>query len=302
MKKRMLADIAKEHCSGKIFENISMKLYTTMHVGGFAQIVAVPAGFEDVCKLVQLAGQEKLPWYIIGCGSNLIIKDGGIEGMVILLSDPVFCKMHVSGNIVRVGGGLFLWKLIDNMRDRGLSGLELLSGIPGTVGGCIRMNAGANGKTIDETLLTVKCVNSKGELEVLDQKAISFDYRSAQGLVDKIIIEAEFACAHSDTGNISQTISICRLKRRKSQPGGLSAGCIFKNSEGLSAGSLIELAGMKGIEYGGAKVSERHSNFIINRGDAKASDIIKLMEKVQEGVWNKLKVKLEPEVLIIGRD
>ena len=202
--------------------------------------------------------------------------------------------------MVTAGSGVLLWKLLDEAKERRLSGFEELAGIPGTVGGCLRMNAGAHGKAIGDTVTTVHCVNADGCIEAIAGRAIGFGYREAPGLADKIILAAEFQCEKSGRDRIARSIAVIRAQRRKNQPGGLNAGCIFRNPEGLSAGSLIELAGLKGTACGGAAVSERHANFIVNNGNAEAADILKLIEIVREGVHSKLNVHLELEVIVIG--
>jgi len=275
---------------------------TTMRVGGAARVYAEPANREDLARLWREARSRGLPIFLLGRGSNLIIPDTGVEGVVVALHRPSWSTFEVQEDgRVRVGAGLRLKQLCGFAASAGLTGFEFLEGIPGTVGGALRMNAGAMGGWMFDRVEQVEVLTAEGEYRLLPREALHVDYRFCRELRGSVAVGAVLKSGQSAAPTeINQQVDVYRRKRQESQPREPSAGCIFKNPPGHSAGRLIDEAGLKGTRVGGAEVSAVHANFIVNRGGATAADVIALMRRVREQVWQARGVELEPEVLLLG--
>ena len=277
---------------------------TTMRVGGPARVFAEPATTEDLRRLLQGAHQRGLPVLLLGRGSNLIIPDHGVDGLVISLGHENWQKFELRPDgRVWAGAGLRLKNLCGLATKAGLQGFEFLEGIPGSVGGALRMNAGAMGGWMFDVVQEVHLMTLQGELHVLPKSAMHVDYRHCAELEAAIALGAILQpAASADTTDIRRQIDVYQKKRVESQPREPSAGCIFKNPPGTSAGRLIDEAGLKGERVGDAEVSPVHANFIVNRGHATSADIIGLVRKIRARVKSTRGIDLQPEVLLYGQE
>jgi UDP-N-acetylmuramate--alanine ligase len=277
---------------------------TTMRVGGGARCYAEPASMADLQTLLRAAGARQLPVHFLGRGSNLIVPDDGVDGLVVCLAHPAWqaCELRPDGR-VWAGAGLRLKNLCGFARQAGLAGFEFLEGIPGTVGGALRMNAGAMGGWIFDVVEEIQLMTRAGEVRTLPKAGMHVAYRECRDLLDALALGALLRPASRAEGEaISRQIDVYRRKRHETQPREPSAGCVFKNPPGASAGQLIDELGLKGERVGDAEVSPVHANFIINRGQATSADIIALMRRVRERVQQARAITLEPEVLLYGQD
>lgn len=277
---------------------------TTLRVGGTARIYVEPASIDDLAAVLRETKTRGVEIFLLGRGSNLIVPDDGVEGVVISLAHPAWqvFEPHPDGR-VWVGAGLRLKNLCGLATKSGLVGFEFLEGIPGNVGGALRMNAGAMGGWMFDVVDEVQIMSRGGDVTVLKRAEMHVDYRHCAELHDAIALGALLKpAAHADADAISRQIDVYRDKRQKSQPREPSAGCIFKNPPGDSAGRLIDAVGLKGERVGDAEVSTVHANFIINRGHATSADVIELMRRVRARVEQTKGVNLEPEVLLYGKD
>jgi UDP-N-acetylmuramate--L-alanine ligase/UDP-N-acetylenolpyruvoylglucosamine reductase len=283
----------------------SLASKTTMRLGGAARLYAEPAGTEDLQQLVRTAVAENLTLHVIGRGSNLVVPDEGVDGLVLSFSHPAWRVFEPRpGERLWVGAGLRLKNLCGLATKAGLAGFEFLEGIPGTVGGALRMNAGAMGGWMFDVVEEVELMTREGEVRRLKKAEMHVDYRHCAELHDAFALGAllQPKASVSEAEAISRQIDTYREKRQKSQPREPSAGCIFKNPVGGSAGKLIDEAGLKGERVGDAEVSSVHANFIINRGHATSADVIELVRRVRAQVERTRGVRLEPEVLLYGKD
>jgi UDP-N-acetylenolpyruvoylglucosamine reductase len=277
---------------------------TTLRVGGAARLYAEPAGIDDLRALLRAAHARKLPVRLLGRGSNLLVPDEGVEALVISLRQPAWETFEpLSEGRVRVGAGLRLKNLCGLAVKAGLAGFEFLEGIPGNVGGALRMNAGAMGGWMFDVVESVDVMTFAGESRTLRREEMHVDYRHCAELHDAIALGAILRPAStSEAASIARQIDVYKDKRQKSQPREPSAGCIFKNPSGDSAGRLIDVTGLKGERVGDAEVSPVHANFIVNRGRATSDDVIALVRRVRARVEAAQGVRLEPEVLLYGRE
>ncbi len=284
---------------GVIKKNEPLKSYTTFKIGGPAKYFVEPEDLDDLRLLLESAKKYKIPALIIGAGSNLLVSDKGIDGLVIKLNSPNFKKISFDNNVARAGSGCLLSRVIKNSQKRCLSNMEFLAGIPGTVGGALVMNAGIPGKNIGDLVEDVTIMDYNGNIETLARSKIKFNYRRS-GLSKYIVLSASFLLSRNRQAEIQSAIQNYLASRKDKQELSLpSAGCVFKNSHAMgSAGSLIDLCGLKGRRIGDACVSEKHANFIVNKGHARASDVSMLMELVKEKVEKKFRITLKPEIKI----
>nr|WP_300281557.1 UDP-N-acetylmuramate dehydrogenase [Peptacetobacter sp.] len=280
-----------------------MKRHITFRVGGPADILVRPKSEEELKKIVQYVNEENIPYIIKGNGSNLLIKDGGIRGVVIELSSN-FSDFKIEENKIEIQSGALLSKIGNAALNEELKGFEFAAGIPGTFGGAVTMNAGAYGGEIKDIVKTVKVMDKKGNIIELSNKDMKFGYRKS------IIIEKEYivlsAVVELEKGKYEEIKEIMNdLKERRvtKQPLNFaSAGSTFKRPEGYFAGKLIQDSGLKGLSIGDAQVSEKHSGFVINKGNATAKQLLDLMYAVKATVNSKFGVMLEEEVKILGEE
>lgn len=285
----------------KIFRDEPMKKHTTFRVGGPADYFITPSEVEEVRKIVLLCERMKVPYYLIGNGSNLLVADDGVRGVVV----QIFKEMEmirVEENRVVAQAGASLAKIAQRALEEELSGFEFAAGIPGTLGGAIRMNAGAYGGEMKDVVESVTLLTKDGQILKLEKEQMEFTYRSS--IIEKsgyIVLEAVILLQKGKKEDIKALMEDLRERRVSKQPLEFpSAGSTFKRPEGYFAGQLIQDAGLKGFQVGGAKVSEKHSGFVINAGEATADDIMKLIEQVQKKVLAQFGVMLEPEVRRMG--
>jgi UDP-N-acetylenolpyruvoylglucosamine reductase len=273
-------------------------------VGGAARLYAEPASEDDLRVLVTAAAGRGIPVHLLGRGSNLIVPDEGVDGLVIALAHETWSRFESRPEgRVWAGAGLRLKRLCGLASSAGLAGFEFLEGIPGSIGGALRMNAGAMGGWIFDLVEEVELMTFEGEVKTLRRSEMHVDYRHCAELHHAIALGALLKPAGAQAAeSISRQIDQYRRKRHESQPREPSAGCIFKNPPGDSAGRLIDASGLKGERVGDAEVSPVHANFIVNRGGATSADVIELIRKVRARVRRLQGVDLEPEVLLYGRD
>ncbi|MGD0812971.1 MAG: UDP-N-acetylmuramate dehydrogenase [Verrucomicrobiota bacterium] len=276
---------------------------TTLRVGGCADFCLEPASEEDLAAAIQFCRRENVPFLLLGRGSNLLVRDGGVRGVVISLSHPDLSRIDAEGSLLHCGAGARLKAASAKARELGLTGLEFMDGIPGSVGGALRMNAGAMGSSMLEVLTRVRFMDSAGKVHELDAAQVPGEYRSCPFFQENIVLRASFRGRPGDREAIAKRTAEFNAKRWSSQPREPSAGCIFKNpSPILSAGKLIEELGLKGTRCGGAVVSTVHGNFIINEGEATARDVLQLINIIQTRARKDRAVELRTEVEIIGED
>lgn len=248
--------------------------------------------------LLDLAKRYKISLLVIGSGSNILVNDRGRKEIVLRLNSPFFKSIDFKGNDCQVGAGALLSQLLRVCQQRGLSGLEFLAGIPGTVAGALAMNAGAHGKSIADALKQVEVIDKNGNIKILKRKELNFGYRTS-GLTRYIIIRALIKLTRNQKKNIDRRIKKYLAYRKLTQDYTFpSAGCVFKNPKGNYAGKLIDLCGLKGKSIGRASVSRKHGNFILNTGGAKAADVLQLIGYIRRKVKRTFRVSLVPEIKI----
>jgi UDP-N-acetylenolpyruvoylglucosamine reductase len=273
---------------------------TTLRVGGPADVYIEPASEPDLAAVVQFCGARNLPLFVLGRGSNLLVKDGGFRGVVICLAQAAFSRIEVVGEHLECGAGAKLKSVAVEAKRRGLSGLEFLEGIPGSVGGALRMNAGAMGGAMFEVVRTVRVMALNGSIEQRAPSELQVKYRGCATLRNHIALGAILQGQAGNPEAIERRMSEFSRKRWSSQPAAPSAGCMFKNPAAVPAGKLIEELGLKGTRVGGAMVSMEHGNFLINDGNATARDVLELIELIRQRAQSGRGIELETEVEIIG--
>ena len=274
-----------------------MKNHTTFRVGGPADYFVAPHTEEEIRKIVALCEEKEIPWFVTGNGSNLVVSDEGYHG-VILSVYKNFQGIEVEGNRIRAKAGSMLVSISRAAREAGLSGMEFASGIPGTLGGGVRMNAGAYGGEMSQVVTTVTVVNRNGEIMELDNSTMEYGYRTSVIQNQSFVVtKVTFRLQPGDPEQIAAKMEELAIRRREKQPLEYpSAGSTFKRPEGYFAGQLIMEAGLRGYSVGGAKVSEKHCGFIINTGNATAEDVKDVIWEVQRRVKERFHVELEPEI------
>lgn len=278
-----------------------MSKYTSLRVGGLADILVTPNNLEEFKKLLELLTRSGEPWVVLGAGSNTVVYDTGIEGVVV--STRKLKKIEITGeDKVYAETGAVLGTILNKTIKAGLTGFEFAAGIPGTVGGGIFMNAGANGGEIKDVLETV-WVWLGGEEIAIDRKDLKFEYRKSYLPPGSVITRASFGLKQGSPREIELSVKEYMDKRNRTQPIKMSnTGSIFKNPPEIPAGKLLDELGFKGLSIGGAKFSEMHANFIVNAGCASASDVLGLIEKAKKAALDKRGITLETEVRVIGKD
>jgi UDP-N-acetylmuramate dehydrogenase len=279
-----------------------MKKHTSFHVGGEADILVTPQSYQQVVEVIKLCNEDQIPYYIVGKGSNLIVRDGGFRGVIIKLTK--LDNIKVEGNTLIVQCGVDLSKVSDAALENSLAGFEFACGIPGTVGGAVTMNAGAYDGEIKNVIESAIVVDKQGKLINLNKEELELGYRmSAVQKYGYTVLEVTFKLLPGEYEKIKAKIDDLTKKREDKQPLEYpSAGSTFKRPEGHFTGKLIEECSLKGYKLGGAQVSEKHAGFIINKENATASDILNLIAHIQNTVKGRFGVDLHPEVRIIGED
>jgi UDP-N-acetylmuramate dehydrogenase len=278
-----------------------MSQFTTFRVGGEAEALFVVQEAARLKAMVTFLKSEKIPFLVVGKGSNILVKDQGIPGVTIILNGELARVEEGHNDGIAAGGGLPLTALLAYCRQQGLSGLEFLSGIPGTLGGAVAMNAGAWGHEIGALVKEIQVITGPGRWEKWGRPQLSFSYRSLALPKETVIVKVWLQLERSNPDSVSNKTSEYMGRRRQTQPlSEPSAGSVFKNPENDFAGRLIEEAGLKGKQIGGAMISRMHGNFIVNTGRAKAEDILALMTLARDRVKAMTGIELETEIKIIG--
>lgn len=292
----------KEANVGKVWENEPLANHTSWKIGGPADILVQPKGKEELIQCLQLIHRYKLSYRAIGRGSNLLVRDGGIRGVVIKMGEGLD-HFSIDGERVIVDAGHSLIKLATIVGKHGLSGLEFAGGIPGTVGGAVYMNAGAHGSDVSRVLHSAEILFDDGELATLSNEDMKFSYRQSLLQTERkgVCVQATFQLKKGDRATILAEMAKYKDYRRDTQPlQQASCGSVFRNPKPYSAGQLIEKAGLKGYAVGDAQVSLRHANFIVNNGRATARDVLTLIDHIRTTVLEKFGVDMHPEVQVVG--
>lgn len=283
---------------GGVTFSATLNAYTSFKIGGPADVLVEPADIDDVRRLVKQASAKNIPFFVVG-GTNLLIRDGGIRGIVVSLSKLRAIKEE-PGAVLYAEGGVGMPTLIGHAVRRSLAGLEWAAGIPGTVGGCLVMNAGTRLGEMKDSVKAVRLVNMKGDVMDLPAASIPFEYRRAR-LPKGIVVGVWLQLRQGIRAEIEKVVKDYLHYRRDTQPLTMpSAGCVFKNPPNDSAGRLLEATGLKGLRVGDAEVSTKHGNFIVNRGHATAADVIGLIGTVRRTIKRKAGVRLDLELKIVG--
>lgn len=278
-----------------------MSRHTTFRIGGNADYFVKPGNADEVAAVIVVCREYNIPYFILGNGSNLLVSDDGYRGMIINIMDNMD-SVTVNGRIITAQAGAMLVRVSVMARDNALTGLEFASGIPGTIGGAVYMNAGAYGGEMKNVVKTVRAIDEYGRIYELDSEKMDFSYRHS--IVEErklIVLEVTLELEHGSREAIDDRMKELAEARRSKQPLEYpSAGSTFKRPEGYFAGKLIMDAGLRGYSVGGAQVAEKHCGFVINKGGATASDVVELIRDVQHDVDDKFGVTLEPEVKMLG--
>lgn len=285
----------------QVLRDEPMQKHTTFRVGGPADYFVMPETIEQVQKVVTLCKEEEIPYYIVGNGSNLLVSDKGYRGVIIQIGKR-FGQIEVKENQITAQAGALLSAVANRALEAGLAGFEFAAGIPGSLGGACVMNAGAYGGEMKDVLLSVTVLTPEGEVLAIPREELELGYRTS--IIEKkhyLVLEAVIELQKGDPEEIKAVMDDLRQRRIDKQPLEYpSAGSTFKRPEGYFAGKLIQDAGLKGFQVGGAQVSEKHAGFVINKNHATASDIYELMRQVSEKVEEESGVRLEPEVKRLG--
>lgn len=303
MKREEIQKLFTDERVGEVLFDELLSKHTSWRIGGPADVFILPTEQEHLVRIMQLTHQHDIPWYVIGKGSNLLVRDGGWRGVVIKLADN-FSDLNIAGDRLTAQGGRSFVSAAHHAIRNGLSGLEFATGIPGTVGGAVMMNAGAHGGEVKDVLIDCNVLTPEGDVRHLTHADLKFDYRYST-LKDQpmLVLDATFQLGSGDAQEMSERVRNWAKRRQTTQPLSLpSCGSVFRNPEGTHSGALVEAAGLKGTRIGGAQISELHGNFIVNVGGATAADVIALITLVQQTIAEKYGHDLHPEVRIVGDD
>src|SRR5205085_497322 len=295
-----LKEIVGEEGDIKLYEPLSK--HTTLRVGGPAQFWAEPRTEAAFAELIHFCRREILPLFVIGRGSNLLVRDGGIRGVVVHPAGGDFDKIDIHGNEITAGVGAKLREIAYAARGANLGGLEWMEGVPAAIGGALRMNAGAMGGQTFDHVTQVRYLDAEGNLHTKKRDELEVHYRNFPLLKENFAVSATFRAAPSARDQIETKLHESQEKRRTTQPIAKSAGCIFKNPEKCPAGKLVDELGLKNSAVGKARVSEVHGNFIVNEGGATASDVLELIDRIKQTARKERGIELETEVQIVGEE
>jgi UDP-N-acetylmuramate--alanine ligase len=302
----------KNHFAGKLAGRVSpatvirhdepLAKHTTLRVGGPADFFVEPADENDLAGAVKCCRELGIKFFILGRGSNLLVRDGGFRGVVICLLQPAFSKIEIIGQKIQCGAGAKLKAVAVEAKRNNLSGMEFLEGIPGTIGGALRMNAGAMDSQMFDIVELVRVMDFAGEMRELPPTEMSVKYRGCDTLKNQIALGAVLKGRTDSRESIEQRMIAFSKKRWASQPPASSAGCIFKNPTAIPAGKLVDELGLKRACVGGASISAEHGNFIVNDGEATARDVLELINLIKQHAKKKRGIELQTEVEIIGEE
>lgn len=302
MEKKYLDEILSNKF-GKAKQDELLKNYTTMKIGGPADVLVMPENQNQIVELLKYTKNNSIPLTIIGKGSNLLIRDKGIRGVVVVLREN-FSNISVNENVVKAQAGALLRDVAKVSFENELKGMEAVSGIPGSIGGAVIMNAGAYGTEMKDIIKSVRAIDRDGNILEFKNEEMNFSYRNSIAEErNLIVIEAEFELDKGDKEIIYKNFEEFDLKRKSKQPlEKNSAGSTFKRPEGYYASKLIDDTGLRGFTVGNAQVSEKHTGFLINIDDSTCENMLELISQVQEKVFEKYGVMLEREVKLIGEE
>jgi len=276
--------------------DITLANYTWYGVGGNADYVITPRTVEELADVVKRCSENSVPLRVIGLGSNLLVRDSGVEGAVIKLEGEIFGTARFDEQTIWAPAGVNLSKLVLDCVRKGLGGLEALTGIPGSIGGAVRMNAGGNFGDIGAAIESVVLMDNEGSIYERAKPELVFDYRTTN-ITASIILEAKLQLSEADPDQLLKTTKEIWIYKKNSQPlTNKNAGCVFKNPRGLSAGAIIDRAGLKGLRLGGAEVSEKHANFIVTHEECTSADILSLIDMIKLRVKESCDIDLELEI------
>jgi UDP-N-acetylmuramate dehydrogenase len=280
----------------RLEHDVPMAPHTWFRLGGCAKYVFHPRDERDLAEFAARAGHEAVPWRVLGAGANVLVNDDGVDGVVVRLDSPSFRRIERVDDGYEVGGGVDLMPFSRSCSAKGLSGLECMAGIPATVGGALRMNAGGRFGEFGSIVHAAKLLNRDGTIETWTQQRLGFGYRQS-AIDDRVVLSTMLYLQPDDPERTRKSFEDNFTYKMKTQPMvDKSAGCIFKNPSGQSAGALIDRAGLKGTCRGGARVSEQHGNFIVANKDARASDVVRLIDFVRHRVRDVFATDLEVEI------
>ncbi len=295
----------KNLIKGNILFGERLGRHTSFRIGGPAAVWVQPRDLKELERIVLFAGKHHVPTFTIGGGTNVLARDEGFDGIVINLGSSAFKDLDISGTRVRVGAGYGVPALVRSCCDKGLGGLESLVGIPGTVGGAICMNAGGWSsplyKNIGDYVTSLKVMDRKGKIKTLKKRDLSFGYRCSN-LSELIILEADLKLSKEERSALkSRCLKFLKMKRGKQVLDGFSAGCVFKNPKDsqFTTGQMIDMLGLKGRAIGGAQVSPKHANFIVNKDRASCEDVLKLIDIIRKRVMDNYNITLELEIKVV---
>ena len=293
----------KSEIKGQVRFDEPMSLHTSFHIGGPADVLVVPANREDLRKVLCIAQEEKLPLTVIGNGSNLLVRDKGIRGIVLKLGNALK-NWEQDGNMFIFDSGVSLAQCCRIIGDAGYTGMEFAVGIPGSLGGAVYMNAGAYDGEMKDAVVSVEVMTRSGEIKTLDREKLQFAYRhSALQASDVIVLEVKLHVRAGDKAAIQAKMDDFSQRRVSKQPLDMpSAGSTFKRPEGRFVGQMVEESGLKGFRIGGAEISVKHAGFIVNADHATAKDVLQLIEHIEKIILEKYNVSLVPEVLVLGEE
>ena len=300
MDEKIIQEITDTAGSGNVFRNEPMSLHVTMKVGGPSEMFVTPSSEEVLSKLLKIISENGLPYYVIGNGSNVIVKDEGYSGIIICFGRN-FSKIEVSENTITAQAGALLKDISAAAYENSLTGFEFACGIPGSAGGSAGMNAGAYGGEMKDVIRQVRALTPEGDVRIISNEQMDFGYRHSICSEESLIItQVVYELKKGDRALIKAAVDDLTAKRNEKQPLEYpSSGSTFKRPEGYFAGKLIMDSGLKGYSVGGAQVSEKHCGFVINKNNAKAADVLALIEYIKETVYEKQGVRLECEVKIL---
>ncbi|MEE8449167.1 MAG: UDP-N-acetylmuramate dehydrogenase [Thermodesulfobacteriota bacterium] len=297
----------KKLVHGLVIFDAPMRERTTLRIGGPAEALALPSSSAGLSELVGYLSAEEIPYLILGKGSNLLVKDGGIKGVVVDLSTAFSRVWLVEENgadaLIEAQAGAQNLKLNKLTMEKGLAGLEFLCGIPGSVGGSLVMNAGTREGEMMDAVDSLTMMDRTGQVKTLPVEDLHFSYRHLQLPPGTIVLAGRFKVCRTDREHLQEKMTRILEHRRNSHPLDMaSAGCVFRNPEGQAAGKIIEVLGLKGAMIGGAQVSTMHANFIVNLGNATSSDFLELIDTVREKVYQETGIELAMELMVVGED
>jgi UDP-N-acetylmuramate dehydrogenase len=275
-----------------------LAMHTWFQLGGPAEYFAEPRNVDELVALIKRCDEENLPVRVLGSGSNVLVRDEGVPGVILRLSEPAFSEIQVERNVITAAGGARLGRVVTTAVREGLAGLEVLVAIPGTLGGALHGNAGTHGGDIGRWTTEATVISHRGEVFTRHREEMVFSYRQSS-LDELVVLDAKLELEEDDPRELARRLQKQWIVRKASQPmGHQCAGCVFKNPRGVSAGELIEQAGLKGTRIGGAVVSERHANFIIAEPECTSNDVLRLIDMIRTQVHDRVGVELELELEI----